>query len=334
MLRFITWVLFGLMAASAWAHDSNLTGIKIIRRTHDYVVSVSAHLSALGVSPTEAGSALTNRLHISFDGVSLRDPKPLVIVDRPNDQIIWQSTQKGSFRSFEVGQRLFPELPDSKTIVSLTNQGMVTEEILLDEAHPDYVPSRVPESGPAVAVRFIRMGWLHILSGADHVLFVLGLLLLGGSLKSLLKTITAFTVAHSITLTLTALGIAHASPRWVEPLIALSIVAIAFENLRAQRNRAESADRGRPLIAFAFGLIHGFGFAGALTGVGLTGPSLWIGLGTFNLGVEFGQTSIILLTAPLIGWASRQHPGLWNRMALAGSLVIGVLGGMWFVQRL
>ena len=329
MLRFNTWVLFGLMATSAWAHDSNLTGIKIIRRTHDYVVSVSAHLSALGVSPALAGDSLGNRLHISFDGVGLRDPKALVIVDRPNDQIIWQSTRKGSFRSFEVGQRLFPELPDAKTIVSVTNQGMVSEEILLDEVHPDFVPSRVPESVLEVAVRFVRMGWIHILSGADHVLFVFGLLLLGGSLKSLLKTISAFTVAHSITLTLTALGIAHPSSRWVEPLIALSIVAIAFENLCAQRS-----DRLRPLIAFVFGLIHGFGFAGTLTGVGLTGPALWIGLGAFNLGVEFGQASIILLVAPMIGWASRQHSGVWRRVAVAGSLVIGGLGGFWFVQRL
>ena len=214
--------------------------------------------------------------------------------------------------------------------------GELVQEAILDASHPSSSSAKhAPSVSPlTVAGRFVREGVLHIFGGIDHVCFLFGLLLLGGSLRQLLKTITAFTLAHSVTLSLAATGVFSPSPRLVEPLIALSIVAIALENLRVRtaQDRDKKADR-RPWIAFGFGLIHGFGFAGALAEVGLPREALGWALASFNVGVELGQGAIILAAAPLLALLARRRPALHRHVVVFGSCAIAAAGGFWFIQR-
>ena len=134
----------------------------------------------------------------------------------------------------------------------------------------------------------LKLGVEHILTGADHLVFLLGLILVGGSLRSLVGVVTAFTLAHSITLALAALSIFAPSPRLVEPAIALSIAYVGVENLFVN----DASKRWR--ITFPFGLIHGFGFAGALREIALPRAQLPIALVSFNLGVELGQLGVLV----------------------------------------
>jgi hypothetical protein len=171
------------------------------------------------------------------------------------------------------------------------------------------------------------MGIQHILTGFDHLLFLLGLVLVGGPLRSLVGAVTAFTVAHSITLGLAALGVWAPSPRIVEPCIALSIAYVGIDNWFARDAK------GRWRVTFPFGLIHGFGFAGALREVALPHADVPIALFAFNLGVEVGQMAALAVIFPLIVLARRT--AVWDRIGLrACTVAIALAGVVWFVVRL
>ena len=175
--------------------------------------------------------------------------------------------------------------------------------------------------------RFLRLGIEHIFTGYDHIAFLIGLLLLGGRLIELVKIVTAFTVAHSVTLALAALNVFAPSPRVIEPLIAASIVFIGAENLWALRfSKAADALRHRWLVTLAFGLVHGFGFASVLRALDLPRNVLATGLVSFNLGVEIGQVCIVLVALPLVRRL--------RRFAGPLSAIIAALGAFWLVQRL
>lgn len=154
-------------------------------------------------------------------------------------------------------------------------------------------------TGSAVASLF-GMGVLHILTGYDHLVFLLGLVLVGGRKRALLGVVTAFTVAHSITLGMAALDIWAPSPRFVEPAIALSIAYVGVENFFVR-----DAER-RWRLTFPFGLVHGFGFAGALREVALPRGQVVPALLSFNLGVEAGQLMVLSVVLPLLLWARRR----------------------------
>lgn len=173
---------------------------------------------------------------------------------------------------------------------------------------------------------FFRLGIEHILTGYDHLLFLFALLLVGGRLRSLLAVITAFTVAHSLTLGLAALGLFTLSPSVVEPAIALSIAYVGVENFFVK-----SADR-RYLLTFPFGLIHGFGFAGALSEIALPRAQVPSALLAFNLGVESGQLAVVAVVLPLLLLLRKKTWFLdYGVKALSGLVVIA--GVVWFVQR-
>jgi hydrogenase/urease accessory protein HupE len=203
------------------------------------------------------------------------------------------------------------------------------------------VPTFEVEARPSVlhqAGRFFRLGVEHIFSGYDHLAFLLGLLLLGGTLSQLAAIVSSFTVAHSVTLALSALGLVALPPSLVEPAIAASVVAVAVENLWALRRRSDSATRVQQAIGrrwrltFAFGLVHGFGFAGVLRELELPRAALAAGLVSFNVGVECGQLVLLLVAVPLLRALGRrtaiQSSG---RPALSWS--IAALGLVWFGQR-
>jgi hydrogenase/urease accessory protein HupE len=179
----------------------------------------------------------------------------------------------------------------------------------------------------STAWSMIKLGVEHILTGADHLVFLLGLILVGGRARSLIGVVTAFTVAHSITLALAALGIFVPSPRLVEPAIALSIAYVGVENLFV-----EDASR-RWRITFPFGLIHGFGFAGALREIALPRAQVPVALVSFNLGVEIGQLAVLSIAFP-VTLAARRAPWFGDRGVKALSIAIAVGGGVLFVARL
>ncbi|MSP74470.1 MAG: HupE/UreJ family protein [Myxococcales bacterium] len=159
---------------------------------------------------------------------------------------------------------------------------------------PGLVATAVTEAAPSTFIELVELGVEHILTGFDHLAFLFGLLLVGGRLVSLLAVITAFTVAHSITLGLAASGLLSLNGQWVEALIAVSIVYVGVENFFV----TDASKRWR--LTFPFGLIHGLGFAGALEDVGLRGVPLAKTLLAFNLGVELGQLAILAVVLPLL----------------------------------
>ena len=188
----------------------------------------------------------------------------------------------------------------------------------------------------AVAGAYVLHGIEHILFGFDHLLFVLALILIVRSRKVLLWTITAFTIAHSITLSLATLGVVHVPGPPVEATIALSILLLACEIVRLQRGQASLTAKWPWVVAFSFGLLHGFGFAGALVEIGLPQGDIPLALFAFNIGVEVGQLIFIAAVLGVLAAARRfKPPPIVERRALfASTYVIGALAAFWFIERL
>jgi hydrogenase/urease accessory protein HupE len=180
---------------------------------------------------------------------------------------------------------------------------------------------------------YIVQGIRHILFGADHMLFVLGLLLIVKNRWMLLKTVTAFTVAHSITLAIATLGYAEAPVLPLNAAIALSILFLGPEIVRSWRGETSFTINHPWVVAFAFGLLHGFGFASALTGAGLPRSDLPLALVSFNVGVELGQLGFIGLILAL-EHSFRILEVRWPRWAQAlPGYAVGSLGAFWTIQR-
>lgn len=197
---------------------------------------------------------------------------------------------------------------------------MVQEATPVETAPP-------PARGSAVAT-YLQMGFTHILpQGLDHILFVLGLFLLGSNTKALLKQITAFTVAHSITLALATLNVVRLPGRVIEPLIALSIAVVAVENLFAKEVRP-----WRTLVVFAFGLVHGLGFAEVFADAGLSGGGLLTALLSFNVGVELGQLTVVGMALLAVGWF-RKDERYRRAVVVPASLAIAAISLFWTVER-
>lgn len=179
-----------------------------------------------------------------------------------------------------------------------------------------------------IAREYLALGYTHILpKGLDHILFVVGLFLLSVRLRPILIQVTTFTLAHSITLGLTMYGIVSLPSRVVEPLIALSIAYVAIENLVTSELKP-----WRLALVFLFGLLHGMGFAGVLSGLGLPQGAFLTALLSFNLGVEAGQLSMIALAALAVVW-HRHQPWYHRRVVVPASLLIATIGVYWTVTR-
>ena len=182
---------------------------------------------------------------------------------------------------------------------------------------------------------YVTIGIGHILPGGlDHILFVLALFLAATRMRSLVVQITAFTVAHTVTLALAATGLVSPSPDWVEPIIALTIALVAIENLVFSE-----MTYWRPIVVFAFGLVHGLGFAGFFGELGLPSGQFWSALLGFNLGVEVGQLSVVL-AAVVAAFGLRRAVALlaadsnYRRfVVIPSSLLIGAVGLWWTVER-
>lgn len=186
----------------------------------------------------------------------------------------------------------------------------------------------IPPTRGEVIGRYLKLGFTHILpKGLDHILFVLGLFLLSRRLKPLFLQVTSFTVAHTVTLALSIFGVVSLPPSVVEPLIALSIVFVAIENILTSELRPY-----RVVLVFVFGLLHGLGFAGVLSELGLPRSELVPALISFNLGVEGGQLAVIGLAFLAVGLLRNR---IWYRRAIVvpASVLIAAVGLYWSIQR-
>lgn len=278
-------------------------------------------------------SILAGRLNVSGDGRDL----PLHFVaagTAPGRRAVTLTLEARVARPIghlTVRGDLFPEIALHETFLNVYANGrLVRQEVLSSEQPRADLYSGGPEGTLAVLGTFVRAGIHHIFIGPDHILFIVGLLILGGSLSRLLQVATSFTVAHSVTLALAALGLVGIPGRVVEPLIALSIVYVGFENLMAGRAGRDWRTR----IAFGFGLVHGFGFAGVLREFGLPREALGWSLLAFNVGVEIGQICIVLTVAPLLYMLRSGLPRFAPRLLTAGSWGIILVGAYWLIQRL
>jgi len=215
--------------------------------------------------------------------------------------------------------------PDHHTLAKVEAGGLTQQFAFATEAREArFLVARV---GGSSREGFFRLGMAHILTGYDHLLFLTALLVPGGSLWALLKIVTAFTIAHSITLTLAVLGMLTISPRLVEPAIAASIAWVALENLRS-----DPAPSHRWLVSFGFGLMHGLGFASGLGPLELPPGSLVLALGGFNLGVEVGQGLVVAGALPALLWLRSRA---WEpQLVRVVSVALAAVGVGWLIERL
>jgi hydrogenase/urease accessory protein HupE len=253
--------------------------------------------------------------------------------DGPNK---FQLQLKGRFAARAKTFAFSTQMDVNEYFLRLKNQGdALTVGFWLDQnlQHPPFdlkQPNLIPVTTGQVIRAYIVLGFTHIVpKGLDHILFVLGLFLLSMRTRPLLLQVTAFTLAHSITLALSIYGVISLPTRIVEPLIALSIACVAFENLRLKEYRP-----WRPVIVFAFGLLHGLGFAGVLTQLGLPREQFATALVSFNLGVEFGQLAVILAALLGVGIWCGNKAWYRERIVFPASLVIALTGLYWTIERL
>jgi hydrogenase/urease accessory protein HupE len=233
--------------------------------------------------------------------------------------------------SLPIDTALFPADPNHQTFVNLYEDEMLRQQLIFSAATEPQTFYRGTTAGAfAVMGTFIPSGVHHIVIGPDHIAFLIGLLLLGGSLRRLALIVTAFTAGHSVTLSLAALDIVT-PPAWlVEPAIALSIVVVGVDNLLQRKGEGRDL---RAFLALFFGLVHGFGFASVLREFGLPQEALGWSLFSFNVGVELGQLAIVLVAASLLALVRRRWPRVDNVIVVGGSAAVIAAGTWWFVQR-
>jgi len=355
--RRVAWVVLAsllLMAVGAvevWAHDQPYSWLDLRLGPDRLEGRVTAHIvdlahecglaspdslldpGALARHEPALRAALASRLLLMADGRLLRPEWTGMELLPPRKSVAftWRTPWARPPGVLRVDGPLFPYDPQHETYLNVYESGTLRRQDLLTHARTRYDHFTGGRQGLlAVLSTFLLAGIHHIFIGPDHILFIVGLLLLGGSPRRLLKIVTAFTLAHSVTLALATLGVVTPPPRIVEPLIALSIVAVGIGNLRAR----PGAPDARTWAALGFGFIHGFGFASVLRDFGLPRQALGASLFAFNAGVEVGQACIVGVAAPLLAgiraWTPRQAP----RVVSVGSLGVTLAGGYWFVERL
>ena len=243
----------------------------------------------------------------------------------------WTVTCPGGLAGQTIGvDGLSATLTD--VLVRVERSGGTTQVARLTPSAPTFVVEAAPDS-MGIASTYLMLGVEHILLGIDHLLFVLALLMLVEGRRRLIWTVTAFTLAHSLTLAAATLGFVHVPQRPVEAIIALSIVFVAGEIVHARRGSPGATQRWPWLVAFTFGLLHGFGFAGALAEVGLPQQAIPLALLFFNVGVEVGQLLFIgaaLLLAALAGRIQIPSPAWAGTLPAYG---IGSVATYWTIER-
>lgn len=356
MLRFLRRAALAVSAVlgcslGSHAHDLPMSSIDVQVNSEFLLARVTAHsidLSrAIGPSAPEDSlldrvalprlakplfALVQERIHLAADGRPLSGSLEGLIAeaDARAVTIVVRYPLEAPAKTLEAEGLLFPDDPLHLTLLDVRGEGGAIRE---DFFNKDQLRLRVAlTSGRAimpVVKRFVASGIHHIFIGPDHILFIIGLILLGGSVRQLLKIVTGFTIAHSITLTVATLGLANPPGRIIEPLIALSIVYVGLDNLRAKPGKRDM----RAFAAFGFGLVHGFGFASVLREFGLPPGSIGWALLSFNAGVEVGQVCIVAAVAPVLALVRAKSSRSGALVAKLGSVVVALAGAFWFVER-
>ena len=275
---------------------------------------------------------VTGRLRIAAGDrpLSLAPGRIEVLADRQALRLEMSAPVAASPGRITVTAGLFPYDPNHQTFLNIYERGSLSHQAIFDREHRSYEYfAETVQGRAAVMARFIAAGIHHIVIGPDHILFLVGLLLLGGTPWQLAKIVTAFTVAHSLTLTLAVLGIVAPPARVIEPTIALSIIYVGADNLLMKPNARDV----RAWVALVFGLIHGFGFASVLQSLDLPRWALGWSLLSFNVGVEIGQLALVLVVASALAAVRSRNAAVGRRLATVGSVVVVVAGTYWFVER-
>jgi hydrogenase/urease accessory protein HupE len=352
-MRRVALVILGTlaMAAPAGAHPAPFSYVDVSLGAEAVDVTVVAHVYDLahdlemddpddlldsGVVDKRAaalGALLSSRFEVSADGAVLSCPSsgaPSAAPDQQSVRLRFSCATANPPGIVRVRALLFPYDPKHQTFLNVYDHGALQAQAILDAEHAAFEYFAGSRQGVlAVVRRFVPAGVHHILIGPDHLLFLVGLLLLGGSLRQLALVVTAFTLAHSLTLSLAVLGLVSAPTRIVEPAIALSIVYVGIDNLMVRRGRDL-----RPWIALAFGLVHGFGFASVLREMELPRRALGWSLFSFNVGVEIGQLVVVLAVASALAALRSRSESAGRRLAVIGSVAVVAAGSVWFVERL
>jgi hydrogenase/urease accessory protein HupE len=309
--------------------------VHIFDAGHDLQIDPAERLLDPTFAAKTAGQLVTllsPRVRVSADGRVLPaewSPQIETLRDRQSLRLHVRYRLERSPGVVGIEATMFPYDAMHQTFVNVY-EGEALTQAILDHAHNEfdyYAGSR--QGAFAVIRKFVPAGIHHILIGPDHLLFLVGLLLLGGTIGQLAFVVSAFTVAHSITLSLAALNIVSPPARIIEPAIALSIVYVGIDNLLVRNGRDV-----RAWIAFAFGFIHGFGFANVLREMDLPSRALGWSLFSFNIGVEIGQLLVVFLVASALAALRSRSELAGRRLAFAGSIVVVAAGAFWFVQRI
>jgi hydrogenase/urease accessory protein HupE len=312
--------------------DGTLT-VHILDVAHDLAIDPADRLLDPSFAARYFGGLtklLNDRLRLLLDGrpASVQWTRLEVVADKQSLRLHFQIPSAGLLSSMQVYAQIFPYDANHKTFVNVYEGDELTQAILeRSKTTFDYFAG-TRQGTWAVVRKFLPSGVHHILIGPDHLLFLIGLLLLGGTLGRLLLIVTGFTIAHSITLTLAALNLVSPPASVIEPAIALSIIYVGVDNLLVRKGRDM-----RPWIALAFGLIHGFGFANVLREMDLPPRALGWSLLSFNIGVEIGQLCVVIAAAALLAGIRTWNPEAGRRVAVAGSVAVIAAGGFWFVER-
>jgi hypothetical protein len=307
---------------------------------HDLDVAHDLGLSATDTLATDAGvrehgEAIARLMSARFGLIADGGIAPWqatavrALADQSSIEVAWRGPAIVPGR-LEIKAEIFPYDPNHQTFLNVyEGASLVRQEVLNRERSTILVYTGTRQGLWAVFAAFTGSGIHHIAIGPDHVLFIIGLLLLGGTLRRLLAIVTAFTLGHSVTLALATLQIVEPPARLIEPAIALSIVYVGADNLLVgQRGRDV-----RPWVALFFGLVHGFGFASVLRETGLPPRALGLSLFSFNLGVEIGQAAIVVTVATALRALRGHNAVLAARVATAGSVCVVLAGAFWFVER-
>lgn len=323
MIRQFLFIIAICLSNLAYCHDLDLTVIKVLLNGNKKRVEVTTPLSrfvrsnGLASSPTGADLDQAVRAKLQPNQYSSAD----LAVRSDSDLLSWSANLEGNVEVQPM--RFDTSNASARTIVATYKDGKLISERVLHEE----------KSVPSI-IGIVILGVKHITSGLDHILFVFGLALVAGGWRSILKVLTAFTVAHSLTLMVAAMGWVTGNPRIVEPLIALSIIALAIESLTAKPDSESKRSWIRVAIAFGFGLVHGFGFAGGLSELGLRGIDLIKNLFMFSVGIEIGQVLILVPCFVTIAMVARLAQHQSHRFKVAASVALGMVGSFWFVERL
>jgi len=311
-------LLIVLLATTASAHEIGTTQVfAVFKKDHSYAVDVYA--SSATIQKRLHGDPVVKHVFVAFNGIPVT---PHAVVTADGIHVTGEIPPHAEVFTWRY------DLSYSAYMLTLENESHgVTRQWLDGDARSAPFPLTrdvIPPTRLAVIRQYLTLGFTHIVpKGLDHILFVVGLFLLTTRIKPLLAQVTAFTLAHSITLGLTMYGLVSLSPRIVEPAIALSIAYIAIENLMTTELKP-----WRVAVVFAFGLLHGMGFAGVLRELGLPRREFITALVSFNAGVEGGQLFVIGVAAILFA-------NKWRaRIVAPASILIAATGLFWTVQRL